>query len=148
MQLNNKKTGEVYKLRHSVDGKVTFSVHSRDSDKRVSKSIQIELEGLVDYIYAQSQIKLGSDFEVSNTNSNWIFPERPIRLIIPTSLVTKEMADATPFGVLANSLVSTLSEFTFVNKDNAVVYVSEILPEHQSIVEPFITSKQIIVENK
>jgi len=70
MQINNIKTGEVVKVK--FDDIITYFTYGADTDVINSDATQIKLDNIINNTYNELVLKLGADFEISESNLNWV----------------------------------------------------------------------------
>jgi len=76
---------------------------------------------------------------------SWAFPERPIRVTIPNSLITRaQVASAAHTGDMLDNLGQIIdavypaqADYIVVSEANAIIYLNFILPEHEAVLRSF-----------
>jgi len=76
---------------------------------------------------------------------DWAFPERPIRVTIPNSLITRaQVASAAHTGDMLDNLGQIIdaiypaqADYIVVSEANAIIYLNFILPEHEAVLCSF-----------
>ena len=96
-----------------------------------------------------------TDYQLSEDEQNWLFSERPARVIIKSSFVLKELqpidasGNLSPIGQIIEREKIDNFGFYIDNPDDeiSVLYVNQVAPEDQEIINPYIGTS-IFIENK
>lgn len=157
MQLNNTKTGEFFIFQRMVQVEVDEvkewqALYFLFQNKQDNYPKPI-LEPVADFelnLYNQYKDTKGVNFEVANTDVNWVFPlsaeqfATTIRMTIPSSIVNDD--PTSPISVFIIGMASVYEGVSIKQKFARTVYLTTINPDYIPLLEPYVLSQEILVE--
>jgi len=143
MQINNINDNSVLRLKPF---QVLLLEYATDTETTTISCKPIEIQGLEDYIITQARIQLGQNYEVTETNINWLFPQRKLRLYVDDSLVKVEKKAQSQLNGLIDYISATLNQYIIISNNYSIIYLDEILPEHKELIESYLIDNRLRLE--
>ena len=117
--------------------------YSQISGYPIEEAIEMEF-------YKALQAELGSAWAISEDVQNWIFPTKPIRVIINNTMSNWACINNPSYRALYNAMLDKHAGFIEVgneNTKNAVIYVNSLDPLEMDIIKNYL-NVWIFTENK
>ena len=82
-----------------------------------------------------------SDYAYSDNSYgyNWVYntDEKPVRVIINNEILLTAIKEQNALGQLIIALSPTLNEYSIKNETQVIIYLSQVLSEHQTILDGY-----------
>jgi len=164
LYLNNRITGEQIRLKKSSENAIYFNIfengYCAKNDKfAIAEKIEAQRDKdflptdpmteqeLIEYTSFLKIRDQYDDFIFDNDPQNWLFQERPIRIILRKSFIASAIYENPLFSSVVERIREEMIDYIRIGHETIVIYCNGIDEEDYNIVAPYIESGDIILEN-
>jgi hypothetical protein len=92
------------------------------------------------------------NYEIATEEQNWKLADRAIRLTFPSKLINESLLSKDALSVLISTKIDENANapepFIFYDVYSVIAYFSQVLPEDNEIIAPYIQTGEVIFETK